>query len=1003
MVAVETQDYSTRNTETLDCRMLPIEQLGSGANPRHNLDLEGERFAELVRSIQERGIRQPLLVRPSACLEPGPPFEIVAGERRYRAALALHLIEVPVRVVVQDDEASLLDALIENLMREDIDPIDEARGYKSLMDLGLKQTEIAVKVGRSQPAIANTLRLLKLPEPVQDDISAGRMTQSHGEALLAFAQYPEVLEVQREAALGGQTCKAVAEPDYWKLCREGKIRALVSEWPECKNCNHKRKGYDRYCLKLECFDEKKAAADAKLLEKAKKSAGVDDASKLLKLADMKHEDYERLDVSILPGCSKDCEKRVVALDHELRPVAVCLDPSHHRKLKLAESKAVHKTQRETAAGVTIQTQELLYGHNMQGPTPFKQVLDRAAALLTLRVIQGVHKGAVKSVMERMKAKGLDLDVEFFKPSQVCAPPDAEELTKLEQLGYLNLLLFGAELALAESVEQSLDYGGNHWKVPEKAKWFLRDIGHMDPEEIGEQMQVAADEEPAREADILQQETTTHPQYLNAEGRRYGVAELEWEEWGVVWFPEGEEPEQVIGVPMIEFETPVTQIQAQAMLDAWAKEANLTPVAPLGFTPVYGDVYSDEPQNLQVFCQRELGDDAHPAFSVFAAPTEVTEDGYVVIGPWKPIDGFENHPTRTEAEAELIAWAQVAGIVQASVYYATVDDPCDCPAVNGSATADENPVREALIAEVMQRDGCDRSAAIEAVELMMEALQSPDLQLAVADPEGEASLVDKDPDYVWLGTKGDESRFVDHVRQAGSLIIISDRETGAEFSAEKSELKRYGGHGFTLAEEDQQEVEDASFDEPNEHGVFADCEEVIIPFPPSLKTRASIHLARAADGWRSTTDYTKEGGDYTGFGALPHKDDPAYPTRTAALISGLDELLHHRVSVKEKVKPHIRKFRDSIVVPKPEAVDEPEEVKPVNYLDAAGNAYSVGQGIGSGPWMTFKLQPGTTQHARSSHRVKSKFLPDQPTSELAQLDLNAYAEKHGLTAEEPNGN
>jgi hypothetical protein len=79
-----------------------------------------------------------------------------------------------------------------------------------------------------------------------------------------------------------------------------------------------------------------------------------------------------------------------------------------------------------------------------------------------------------------------------------------------------------------------------------------------------------------------------------------------------------------------------------------------------------------------------------------------------------------------------------------------------------------------------------------------------------DPEwaaGETGLVDKDPDYVWLGTKGDESRFVDHVRQAGSLIIISDRETGAEFSAEKSELKRYGGHGFTLAEEEEQAAEE----------------------------------------------------------------------------------------------------------------------------------------------------------------------------------------------------
>lgn len=163
--------------------------------PRREFDEKS--LAELADSISQHGILQPLLVRPF--LDGG--YQIVAGERRYRAARMAGLTEVPVVIRDLSDSETMQLALIENLQREDLTPVEEARGYRQLMDnYGLKQEEVSRVVGKSRPAIANTLRLLELPEDILKLISDGKLSAGHGRTLLAFKNPAEMEKAARLAS-----------------------------------------------------------------------------------------------------------------------------------------------------------------------------------------------------------------------------------------------------------------------------------------------------------------------------------------------------------------------------------------------------------------------------------------------------------------------------------------------------------------------------------------------------------------------------------------------------------------------------------------------------------------------------------------------------------------------------------------------------------------------------------------------------------------------------------
>jgi ParB family transcriptional regulator, chromosome partitioning protein len=166
-------------------RRVPIERIRPGRfQPRQRLS-EAELEA-LAQSIREKGILQPLLVRPLVDAE--ADFELVAGERRWRAAQRVGLHEVPVTVRQMADAEALEIALVENLQREDLSPLEEAEAYSRLMDeFGRTQAKLAEAVGRSRSHVANMVRLLSLPEPVRRRLGEGELTAGHARALLGAA------------------------------------------------------------------------------------------------------------------------------------------------------------------------------------------------------------------------------------------------------------------------------------------------------------------------------------------------------------------------------------------------------------------------------------------------------------------------------------------------------------------------------------------------------------------------------------------------------------------------------------------------------------------------------------------------------------------------------------------------------------------------------------------------------------------------------------------------
>jgi ParB family chromosome partitioning protein len=163
-------------------RRIPLTRIRPCAlQPRK--DFSAESLRELADSIKEQGIVQPLIVREKA-----DHFELIAGERRWRAAQLLGLPEAPVIVRVADDRAVLEMALIENLQRENLNAIEEAMGYSQLIgQFGLTQEEAAVKVGKSRAAVANAVRLLKLPQVVQGYLRDGRLSVGHAKVILGLA------------------------------------------------------------------------------------------------------------------------------------------------------------------------------------------------------------------------------------------------------------------------------------------------------------------------------------------------------------------------------------------------------------------------------------------------------------------------------------------------------------------------------------------------------------------------------------------------------------------------------------------------------------------------------------------------------------------------------------------------------------------------------------------------------------------------------------------------
>lgn len=195
-------DYLDEPREATDVRTLALPAIGPNPlQPRR--EFKEEELEDLARSIGENGLLQPLVVRPDPDA-PGERFQLVAGERRLRAVTRLGWSEVPAVVRDVDDRTLLVLALVENLQREALGPLEEAEGFQALAeDFGLTQEEIASAVGKNRSTVANTLRLLRLPRSVRRLLEEGELTMGHARALLAVEDPGRMVELGRRAAREG--------------------------------------------------------------------------------------------------------------------------------------------------------------------------------------------------------------------------------------------------------------------------------------------------------------------------------------------------------------------------------------------------------------------------------------------------------------------------------------------------------------------------------------------------------------------------------------------------------------------------------------------------------------------------------------------------------------------------------------------------------------------------------------------------------------------------------
>ena len=200
--------------------------------PRKKFD--GEKLHELAQSIKENGVIQPIIVRQSPVIG----YEILAGERRYRASLLAGLTSIPAVVKQLSDQEMMVQSIIENLQRENLNPIEEARAYESLVEKGFTHAEIADKMGKSRPYISNSIRLLSLPEQILSEVENGKLSQAHARSLVGLNKEQQDYFFQRiieedisvrklEALLTEKKQKKIQKKNHFIQNEEEKLKKLL--------------------------------------------------------------------------------------------------------------------------------------------------------------------------------------------------------------------------------------------------------------------------------------------------------------------------------------------------------------------------------------------------------------------------------------------------------------------------------------------------------------------------------------------------------------------------------------------------------------------------------------------------------------------------------------------------------------------------------------------------------------------------------------------------------
>lgn len=501
--------YSARNASEVGTFPVPLHQVRpSTLNPRQAFDQA--RLVELAESIQRHGLLEPIVVRDATPAmrddRPGEIviYEIVAGERRFRAswlvALARCMGETIAEVVALseeareafrdqagretiearhlgavEDKAALELALVENLVRQDLDPIEEAEGYAQLNRVvGLSQSEIGKAVNRSQPAVANAMRLLDLPDDVRERIRRGELSVSHGVALARFKAFPPVASGLAEIAVQqGWTAKGLERPQMWSLANAGIVRSLdyqtLFDRAACKDCPFGALHEDHYCLKPDHYDELQAAARkdkqaeiARAAQELRREGG-----KLLDLKKLNYTQYNSL--SGAGKCEFDsaespCPCRVQAKDGE-RLAWICCDPPRRTQLQAAATRAQGKEKKRTGRELAGRVVAALDARG-DDPRPLSILEVEERRLVTL-----VVAAALRTVGRPTALKEAQRHVAHLSADDVSRwyGREAQGLDQFQATPLDQLLRFAAEALLRSEIADRYEgYGGSTpW-----ADWFL---------------------------------------------------------------------------------------------------------------------------------------------------------------------------------------------------------------------------------------------------------------------------------------------------------------------------------------------------------------------------------------------------------------------------------------------------------------------------------------------------------------------------------------------------
>lgn len=270
-------------------RHVPVERIR--VNPyQPRRDFPPEQLDELTDSIRENGLLQPLVVRRTGNVDGAVEWELVAGERRWRAVRRLGWSEVPALVRELDDRAMLLLAIVENVQRAELSPLEEAAGYRQLTEeFGFTQAEVAEHVGRQRSTVANALRLLQLPVSVQRLLEEGRLAAGHARALLGLADERKMAELARETAAAGLSVREV----------ERRVRRSASE--ENRNAAARARGNARrepHLRHLERELQRAFGAEVRI------RVGVGERGKV-EVPYVNAEDFERILDLLLSGAARD--------------------------------------------------------------------------------------------------------------------------------------------------------------------------------------------------------------------------------------------------------------------------------------------------------------------------------------------------------------------------------------------------------------------------------------------------------------------------------------------------------------------------------------------------------------------------------------------------------------------------------------------------------------------------------------------------------------------------